>query len=314
MPKDVHPQIQAIIDIMAALGVPKIQDMTVHAARSLVDQTALKRLETYPAPAVAQVTNTSTGAGYGHVPLRIFHPTAAQNTPAIVFFHGGGHVLGSLDSYDTVTRFLANTTGATVISVDYRMAPESPFPAAVDDCFDATRWALTNAAALNIDPAKITVCGDSAGGNLAAVVALMARDAEIPLAAQILIYPVVDYRGGTPSYEKYGEGYGVLETAGVKWLMDRYLPDAAQHDDWRATPKNATSHKGLAPALFIIAECDILRDEGTAYEAQLKSAGVSTKIIQYAGMTHGFFSYLGLVDDAENAHRAVADSLKETLA
>ena len=141
----------------------------------------------------------------------------------------------------------------------------------------------------------------------------MARDANLALASQILVYPVVDYTNRTPSYAKYGEGYGVLETAGVDWFMERYIPDTSQRTDWRAAPKNAPDHAGLAPALILTAECDVLHDEGVDYTAQLNAAGTPAKHIEYAGMTHGFFSYLGLVDATETAHQDVADFLKETL-
>ena len=312
MHDDIHPQIQEILSQMAALGIPKLQTLSTSAARELMEATAAARQENYPPPAIAEVENLSTGAGYGHVPVRVYRSSPEANAPAIIFFHGGGHVIGSLDSYDTVARFLALRTGTTLISVDYRMAPEHPFPAATDDCYDATRWVNDNADRLRIDKSKLVVCGDSAGGNLAAVVALMARDsADITLSAQVLVYPVIDYRGGTASSERYGSGYGVLETETVAWFMDRYLPDATQRDDWRACPRNAASHSRLPPALFIMAECDVLYDEGTAYAAQLKEAGVPVEQTDYRGMTHGFFNYLGLVDDAENAHQRIADYLSE---
>lgn len=313
MPHDVHPQIQAILDTMAALNIPKLHTLSPQDARHLSDETARKRLEVYPAPPVEQVINASTGPGYGHVPLRIYTPTAQNLHGAIVFFHGGGHVIGSLDSYDTVTRHLANVTGQIVVSVDYRMAPEFPFPAAPNDCFDATRWVHANATTLGIDPAKISVCGDSAGGNLAAVVALKARDADLPLATQILVYPVVDYTNRTPSYEKYGTGYGPLETDGVEWFTNLYLPNSADHMDWRAAPKYAADHSNLPPALVLTAECDVLHDEGVAYAAQLNDAGSPATHINYAGMIHAFFNYLGLVDATETAHQDIADFLKKTL-
>ncbi len=166
------------------------------------------------------------------------------------------------------------------------------------------------AASLNIHPTKISVCGDSAGGNLAAVTAIMARDANIPLAAQILVYPVIDYRGGTPSFTKYATGYGGLECDTVTWFKDLYLPDPDTYDDWRACPRNAPSLENLPPALLITAECDVLHDEGVAFAAQLRAANVPTQHVNYPGMIHGFFNYLGLADDADAAHQTVADFLK----
>lgn len=310
MPKDVHPQIQTLLDAMAALNLPAIESLFVPDARAMFEGFADKRRESYPSPEVTSVIDTTTDADSGAIPLRIYRPTQAT-APAIVYFHGGGHVIGSLDSYDTVARTLARTCQATVISVDYRMAPEHVFPAAPNDCFAATKWVHENATTLNIAPDKIALCGDSAGGNLATVTALMARDAGLPIVAQILVYPVIDYRGGTPSSERYATGYGGLQASTVTWFMDHYLPDLATRDDWRACPRTAPTHAGLPPTLIITAECDVLHDEGVAYADQLRAAGVTVEHIDYAGMIHGFFNYLGLADDAQNAHQAVADFLRE---
>ena len=303
-----------MLERSAQLGIPKIHDLETEAARDLFEQLAAARRDSYPAPEVAEVWNTSTGPGFGHVPVRIYKPSASNVGTVIVYFHGGGHVLGSLDSHDTAARFLARQTGATVVSVDYRMGPEHPFPAAIEDAYDATRWVRAKSESLGIDPARLVVCGDSAGGNIAAVVALMAQsDDEISLAAQVLVYPVIDYRGGTASHDRYAEGYGILEGSTVAWFMDRYLPDPATRDDWRANPGLARSHAGLPPALVLTAECDVLRDEGIAYCAQLEAAGVATEHINYPGMIHGFFVQLGLLDDAERAHADIARFLNRHL-
>ncbi len=310
MPKDVHPQIQQIIDRTAELGIPPLSQMETGAARELVENMARARLRDYPAPPLAAVSEASTGPGFGHVPVRIYRPEAAQGAPAIVFFHGGGHVIGSLDSHDTVARMMALKSGAVVISVDYRMGPEHPFPAAVEDAFNALRWTFARHARLEIDPARIAVSGDSAGGNLAAVAALLAREAGLALSAQALVYPVIDYRGGTPSYDRYGTGYGILDRGAVDWFRERYLPDPAHHDDWRAAPHLAESLAGLAPALVLLAECDVLVEEGRRYAEALAAAGVPTEVESYAGMTHGFFGYLGLADAAEAAHERLAAFLK----
>jgi acetyl esterase len=314
MPDDVHPQIQAVLDTMAALNLPKFQDGTAADARALMEGMADARRKNMPPPAVAETVNMSTGAGFGHVPVRIYRPHPDATSPAIVFFHGGGFVIGSLESYDAVARSLALKCNATVVSVDYRMAPEHVFPAAVDDCFDVMRWVSSNAKVLNIDPDKLAVCGDSAGGNLAAVVALMARDTDVSIAAQVLIYPTTDVRFDTPSYAQYATGYGGLETKTVEWFMDQYLPDHALRSDWRASPKTAASHANLPPAIIITAECDVLRDDGIAYSKLLTAAGERAEYVEYAGMIHGFFNYLGLADDAEAAHLRVAEFLKSEFA
>ncbi len=310
MPEDVHPQIQTVLDTMAALNLPKFQAGSPSDARALMEGMADARRESLPPPHVAEVTNTTTGPGFGHVPVRVYRPDLDADSPVILFFHGGGFVIGSLESYDTVARSLALKCNATVVSVDYRMAPEHVFPAASQDCFDAVRWVSANANSLKVDSKKLVVCGDSAGGNLAAVAALMARDAGLPIAAQVLIYPTIDARFDTASYARYATGYGALEAKTVEWFMDHYLPDTAMRDDWRASPKYAPSHADLPPALIITAECDVLRDDGVAYAALLTAANVAAEYVEYAGMIHGFFNYLGLADDAEAAHDRVAAFLK----
>lgn len=312
MPQDVHPQIQALIDKMAELGIPKLQSLSVKDARKLMEDLSTARLEDYPAPDVTQVEDADTGAKHGNVPVRIYRTSQDSNAPVIVFFHGGGHIFGSIESYDTSARFLALAARCTLVSVEYRLAPEHPFPAAVDDCYRASLWLAENAKKLGIDPARIALCGDSAGGNLAAVIALMARDSgAIPVSAQVLIYPVIDYRGGTGSFDRYRKGYGVLESDTVAWMKDCYLPKPAMRDDWRACPRNAASHEGLPPALVIAAQCDVLRDEVRDYAEQLRKADVKVEYCEFEGMTHRFFSYLGMVDDAERANRLVASFLKD---
>ncbi len=311
MTDDVHPQVKAILDKMRELEVPKIHQLSTDDARVMVEEMAAARRDAYPPPDVASVETVSTGPGYGHVPVRIYRASTGRPAPVIVYYHGGGHVVGSLDSYDTTARHLALTADCTLVSVDYRMAPEHPFPAAVDDCYEATRWVVDQAASLGIDSQRLAVCGDSAGGNLAAAVAILARDSgAFAISAQVLIYPVIDYRGGNPSHEEYGVGYGPLEAESVAWFMQRYLPDPVHRGDWRACPRNAASHSGLPPALILTAECDVLHDEVVAYAAQLRDADVAVEHVDFPGMIHGFFGYLGLVDDAHRAHQTVAAFLR----
>lgn len=314
MPDDVHPQIQAILDRSAELAIPAVQDLTTDAARALVERLAEARRGDYPAPDLFKVEMASTGPGYGHVPVRIYWATRQEPAPVIVFYHGGGHVFGSLDTHDTVARFLARTTGCAVVSADYRMAPEHPFPAAVEDAYEVARWVADRGDGLGFDAARLVVCGDSAGANLAAVCALMARDSKaFSIAAQVLVYPVIDYRGGTGSFERYARGYGLLEADTVTWFLERYLPDRETRNDWRATPRNAPSHAGLPPALVLTAECDVLRDEGAGYAGLLEAAGTDVEHVDFPGMIHGFFGFLGLVDDAERAHRTIDRFLKGIL-
>ena len=310
MAPKVHPQVQAVLDATAEAGIPKFQDLSPTEARDLIEVLAETRRKDYPPPAVAEVQNASTGPGYNHVPVRIYRAGAGDRQPTVVFYHGGGHVFGSLDSHDTAVRFLCRTAGCTIVSVDYRMGPEHPFPAAAEDAYQAARWVADRAEDLGIDPGRLALAGDSAGGNLAAVVALMARDAaDFAVSAQCLIYPLTDYRGGTESYRTFATGYGLLEADSMSWFREHYFGDDDRADHWMASPLLAESLAGLPPALVQTAECDVLKDEGVAYGQRLIKEGVAAELIDYPGMVHGFFGYLGLVDAAETAHQDIASFL-----
>lgn len=307
MPDDVHPQIQAMLDRMSELDIPKVQNLSTEAARALIEHLSAARGEAYPAPEVLSVENRSTGAGYNHIPVRIYRVTDGAAAPVIVFYHGGGHVIGSLETHDTAARYLARVCDATLVSVDYRMAPEHPFPLPSEDAYQAARWVAEHAKELRVDATRLALCGDSAGGNLSAVVALMARDSgDFAVSAQALVYPVVECADYSPSYARYGSGYGVLETETVAWFMDRYLPDRSHRRNWRASPIRAASLSGLPPTILLTAECDVLHDEGVEFVSRLRSAGVSAEHVECHGMIHGFFTYLGQVDEAERAHQAIA--------
>src|SRR5207253_7683386 len=195
--------------------------------------------------------------------LRLYWPNRAVAVPAIVYFHGGGHVIGSLDTHDLIARNLCAGAEALVASVDYRMGPEHRFPAAVEDSFAALEWVHRNAESLGADPGRVGVHGDSAGANLAAVVALLARDAGGPrLRLQSLVYPVADYTMSTPSYEKFATGCGILTREAMAWFQQHYLRSPADAQDWRASPIRAPNLAGVAPAIVLTAECDVLHDEG----------------------------------------------------
>jgi acetyl esterase len=242
----------------------------------------------------------------------LYWPNATGKLPAIVYFHGGGHVIGSLDSHDLVARNLCGGVEAIVVSVDYRMGPEHRFPAAVDDSVAALDWVAANAVSFGADPERLGVHGDSAGANLAAVVALIARDWGAPaLRLQSLVYPVADFRMGSESYQKYATGCGILTAEAMKWFRGHYLRTPADAEDWRASPLLVPSLAGVCPAIIIAAECDVLHDEGLAYAEAMKRAGVAVEYKQYAGMIHAFFGMMPAVDDAMNAQRAVWTAFKK---
>jgi len=293
----VDPQIQVLLDARAKL--PPLHTLSVEDARA---QMAARAIPGLRIPEVASVVNRDMQGPAGSLPLRIYTPHGTGPFPLMVFFHGSGFVVCSLDTHDPMCRNLCAGAGCVVVSVDYRLAPEHKFPAAADDSLAATRWAVANAAALNADPSRVVVAGDSAGGNLAAVVALRARDEGGPkLAGQLLIYPVTDYHDpGWPSMQQNAEGYG-LTRQGMAWFWDHYLADRSQAAHPHACPIKANDLSGLPPAYVITAEYDPLRDEAEAYADALTRAGVATKMRRWDGMNHGFFFFPGLVDKASAA-------------
>jgi acetyl esterase len=222
-------------------------------------------------------------------------------------------VIGGLESYDGVCRSLANAAGCAVLAIDYRLAPEHKFPAAVDDCYAAAAWAVSHAATLGADPARVAIGGDSAGGNLTAVVAQLARDRKGPaLRFQLLVYPATNAGYDTPSYRENATGY-FLELEGMRWFYDHYLRTDADRADPRASPLRATDLRGLPPALVVTAEFDPLRDEGEAYAAKLREAGVPVTLTRYHGMIHGFFSMAPLLDQGKQATAEAATALRAAL-
>ena len=246
-----------------------------------------------------------------HFAIRTYRPVKAERLPALVYFHGGGWTIGDLDTHDVLCRQLAVGARCMVLSVDYRLAPEHPFPAAVDDCFAALRWTAQNAAKLGIDARRIAVGGDSAGGNLAAVVALLARDAGGPaIRYQLLIYPATDQRGGTASHERNGRGY-LLTREAMDFFRAAYLPRPEEWTDWRASPLLAPSLAALPPALVMTAGFDPLVDEGRAYADKLRAAGAKVEYREYADMVHGFLLFGGVLDTANAAVTDCCAALRE---
>jgi acetyl esterase len=272
-------------------------------------------------PAVDAAHDFAIDGPKGPIPVRIYRPVGAQRSdaggaalPVTLYFHGGGWVLGDLETHDFVCRSFAARSGAAVVAVDYRLAPEHKFPAAAEDAVAAWRWlAGGRAAGLGLDGRRVAVAGDSAGGNLAAVVALTARDAEQPLAGQLLVYPATDMTTERASMREFATGH-LLERAGMNWFYDHYLPTAADARDWRASPLLAARHDGLAAALVMTAGCDPLRDEGKAYADKLRAAGTPVEYRCFDGLIHGFLAMGKVVRASDEALALAAAFLRRVLA
>lgn len=309
MPLD--PQAQALVDTMARLNLKPIEDSTPEEAReSMRSRTA----GLGPFPDVAATTEHRVQVRGGEIPIRLYAPGGPGPHPVLVFYHGGGWVIGDLDTHDGVCRSLTNAAACTVASVDYRLAPESKYPVAAEDAYAALGWIVANGARLGIDSRRVAVGGDSAGGNLAAVAALMARDRKGPaLVLQALIYPVTNHDLDTPSYHENATGY-VLTREAMRWFWRHYLERAEQGREPLASPLQAPSLAGLPPALVITAACDPLRDEGEAYAARLRDAGVPVTLTRYDGMFHGFLRMTRFLDKARAAMDEVTGSLRKAFA
>jgi acetyl esterase/lipase len=285
MPLD--PHLKGLLDLIASAGLPPMSEETPEQARAGFRALTAAARTPESLPDVASVEDISVPGGAGPRPARVYRPSTPAPLPTIVLLHGGGFVIGDLDTHDLTARTLASGCDAVVVSVDYRLAPEDPWPAGVEDAIAATRWAATSLAALGGDD-RLAVAGDSAGGNLSAVVAQTMRDEGIELAGQLLIYPVTDGRGSYPSHDENGTGY-LLDHDTMMWFDQQYvghLPDLDATD-----PRFAPLHgslAGLAPAVVVVAELDPLRDDGLAYAAALDAAGVPVEVRAFPGMIHGF--------------------------
>jgi len=261
---------------------------------------------------VAEVKNMKIPGPGGDIPIRIYYPKGNGPFPVLVLIHGGGWFVGNLDTNDKISRSLTNRTPCMVVSVDYRLAPEHKFPAVAQDAYEATKWVADNASRINGDQSRIAVCGDSAGGNLAAVVCLMAKDKGHPsIAYQVLIYPILDVSSfDRDSYQEYGEGY-LVSLDGMKFSKDSYIRREEDVLDPYVSPLLASDLSGLPPTLILNAEFDVLKDEGIAYANRLKQAGVEVTHANYDTMTHGFFTMAAMFDKANDAINEVATALHE---
>jgi acetyl esterase len=299
VPVPLDPQARDYLDRLAASGAPPVNELPVEEARRTTEEAAAELFG--PADPVGSVVDRAIPGPGGAIRLRIYAPAGtARPLPALAYFHGGGWVIGSLDTHDGVCRSLAARTPCVVVAVDYRLAPEHRFPAAVDDTWAATAWVAEHAASIGADPARIAVGGDSAGGTLAAVTALRARDRGLELALQLLVYPVTDHSFETASYSECATGYGLTLEA-MRWFWGHYLGPDGDGSHPEASPLRAAHLTGLAPALVITAELDPLRDEGEAYARRLERAGIPVALTRYEGMLHGFYRWAAITDRTQDA-------------
>jgi len=301
------PEIEAFLNRLDALNLPQVWQAPVDEIRR---NTQGRTITSGPVENILEISNRFIPGPTADLPVRIYRPTVATNAPAIVYFHGGGWVLNFLDIYDASLARLANQSGATIIAVNYQKAPEHPFPIPFDDCFATLLWVVANATNLGIDENGIGVAGDSAGGNLAAAVALKARDNDIALSVQILIYPATDRNFDTASYKANATGYG-LSTQAMQWFWDQYLQGSHHDENPYAIPMRASSFKALAPAIIITAQYDPLLTDGERYAELLHRDGVPVLYKGYEGMIHGFFTNMAITPTAQQAIDFIAYEVKK---
>lgn len=308
MPLD--PQIAALLQSMEGLAPPDFSQLDAAQYRQFADNL----MPVPPGAALHQVRDLRVAGADGELDARLYRPLDQQRLPLLVFFHGGGFVMGNLDTHDYLCRELASQTGAAVVSVAYRLAPEAPFPAAPEDCFAATCWLVRHAAELGLDGSRLALAGDSAGGNLALAVSRLAAQRQGPkIAYQCLFYPVADAACDSASYGEFAEGY-LLTRAMMQWFWQQYLGAPGQAADPLASPLRAESLAGMPPTTLISAEFDPLRDEGEALAERLRAAGVALRARRCAGMVHGFISMTATVEAAARVLAQAAAELRQALA
>lgn len=289
-----HPSARPFVELFEAAGIRVGLGTSPAEARAAMEA-ATGILEPHP---VYDVVESEVPGASTPIRVRAYRPSAADGLPALVWFHGGGWVIGSLDSHDHLCRLLCDDLGAVVVSVDYRLAPEHPFPAPLDDCVAAWAWIATNAAAFGGDPSRVAIGGDSAGGNLAAVTTILARDRGLPRpVAQLLVYPVTDHEFVSDSMRENATGY-FLEADSMRWFYSHYVADDEEAGDWRVSPLRAPDLTRLPPALVVTAEHDPLRDQGEAYAERLRAADVDARTVRADGLFHGFFGLHALMEPA----------------
>lgn len=303
------PQMKAMLDFANASGPMFLRAETPEQARAKMQ--ALLEASAAQPPPVYRVEDRHVPGPHGEIPIRIYTSEGRMPKGVLVYFHGGGWVLGSIVTHDILCRSIANAAGCIVVSVDYRLAPEHKFPAAPEDCYAATKWVAANAASFGGDPRRIAVGGDSAGGNLATVTALMARDRGGPnLIFQLLFYPAISNANDTPSQKEFSVDGFVLSKADMDWFWNHYLNGPADSSNPLACPNKAGNLAGLPPALVQIASHDPLRDEGVSYAEQMKKSGVKVTVTHYNGMTHGFVSFADALDQGKAGIKEAGEALR----
>jgi len=313
MPLD--PRAKNLLEMLNRIEAPRLEDQPVAFARRNFEKLMFAYRPDAPAIGSAQdlLIARKDFAG-GPLPARLYRPQGHTGSlPALLWLHGGGWTLGDLASYDTFCRSLCAEAQCAILALDYRLAPENRFPAALDDTWWTLRWLMREAASMKLDATRVAIGGDSAGGNLAAVACHMLRsstgDAR-DIRLQLLVYPTTDQTSQRASHEKYGEGH-FLDRASINWFQHNYLPAESDYFDWRASPLLAMDFTGLPPALIITAECDPLTDDAHAYADKLAAARVPVRYSEYAGMIHGFVTMGRILPDAARAITEMADALRE---
>jgi acetyl esterase len=290
-----HPKVQALLTAQRLSGAPPMHTLAPGQARA--DMRAQVRAVSGPVVAVAGVEDRHATGARHPVPVRIYTPPGAGPFAGLVYFHGGGFVIGDLETHDPLCRQIAVRTGSIVCAVDYRLAPEHPFPAAADDAFSAARWFVAHAVDLGAERDRLFVMGDSAGGTLATVTAGALRGQAPPLRGQILVYPITDHvDAGAESYAAFADGYG-LTRDGMRWFMRHYIVDPADATDVRVCPVRQPTLRGLPPAFVVTAEYDVLRDEGERYVERLREDGVDVTFERAEGLHHGFIRLFGILEE-----------------
>lgn len=309
MPLDADAQ--KVVDLIVQANRPPYETLSPEAAREVY--LASRRILQPDLQTVAEIVDLSCPGPAGQIPLRLYRGLNAPQgklQPVLVYFHGGGWVIGNIESHEWVCRGLANRGQCAVVSVDYRLAPEHKYPAAVEDCIAATAWIAENAASLGLDASRLSVGGDSAGGNLAAVVSIDARDRGAPkICHQLLIYPATDMAATHPSHEQHAKQLPLTRPTMV-WFIEHYLRSAKDKAEWQASPLKATDLKGLPPAFVLTAGYDPLRDEGEEYASKLKAAGVPVVARRFEGQVHGFLNMGKLVRETHTAIDELGDALR----